>query len=332
MTIFLFLVTLAFFFILVVAAAMQPHHTALSMYELRRRVENGNRAAKDMLYRQVHLRDVEALLQLMVTIFLIVISFLLIATFGWIMGAVLIVVVLFSYHAVARVRFIHHLAAKLYNQLESRLFLVVEKAPGLISYIRFDRESNRALQLGSRQELEYLVHHSEDVLSADEKRMVIHSLTFSDKKVGDIMPPVDMITSIKKAEFLGPLTLDALHKSKHSHLPVIGQDINQVVGVLYLDTLLALDIKRSVTAEKAMDPRVFYVQQDQTLPHMLAALLRTHQHLFMVINPDKETVGLITLSDVVEALVGQKSIDEFDDHESIRAVSERSVHNKRDEA
>ncbi len=94
---------------------------------------------------------------------------------------------------------------------------------------------------------------------------------------------------------------------------------------------MALDIKRSVTAEKAMDPHVVYLRQDQTLAHALAAMLRTHRHLFVVIDASRHTVGVITLNDVIEALIGRKIVDEFDGHESIRAVSERSAHENHQE-
>jgi len=116
-----------------------------------------------------------------------------------------------------------------------------------------------------------------------------------------------------------------LHQKGHSRLPVIDGDIDHVIGILHLQSLLALDIKRSVTAEKAMEPRVYYIRQDQTLQHALAAFLRTHHHLFIVVNEFRETVGLLTLEDVIEALLGRKIIDEFDAHDDLRAVALRNI-------
>jgi CBS domain containing-hemolysin-like protein len=87
---------------------------------------------------------------------------------------------------------------------------------------------------------------------------------------------------------------------------------------------LTLDRKKSVTAERAMEPRVFYIHEDQTLRHALAAFLRTHHHLFVVVNEFRETVGLLSLEDVIEALLGQKIVDEFDTHEDLRTVASRA--------
>ena len=96
---------------------------------------------------------------------------------------------------------------------------------------------------------------------------------------------------------------------------------------MHLEGLLALDIKRSTTAEKAMEPKVFYIRQDQTLQHALAAFLRTKHPLFIVVNSDKETVGLLSLEDVMEALLGREIIDEFDNHDNLREVSRRDLSN-----
>jgi CBS domain containing-hemolysin-like protein len=180
------------------------------------------------------------------------------------------------------------------------------------------------MRIGSRNELQHLVDQSDGILSAEEKQLVVHSLSFSDKVVGDIMIPISKVVSIKKSELLGPLMLDELHKSGHSRLPVIASDVDHIVGILHLDNLLALDTKRSVTAEKAMDSHVHYIRYDQTLPKALTALLRTHQHIFIVVDESRQTKGIITLNDVIEALIGRKIVDDFDEHESLRAVSEHN--------
>jgi CBS domain containing-hemolysin-like protein len=98
-----------------------------------------------------------------------------------------------------------------------------------------------------------------------------------------------------------------------------------VVGTLHIQDLLTIDAKRrSTSVEKAMEPRVFYIKEDQTLQHALAAFLRTHHHLFIVVNEFRETVGLLSLEDVIEALLGRKIIDEFDAHEDLRVVASRN--------
>jgi CBS domain containing-hemolysin-like protein len=156
---------------------------------------------------------------------------------------------------------------------------------------------------------------------------MIHGLQFSSRKVKEIMHPRSKIDSIGAKELLGPLVLDALHKTGHTRFPVVDKDIDHVIGVLHVRDLLSLDTKRSLTAEKAMEPRVFYIHQDQTLHHALMAFLRTYHHLFIVVNDDQETVGILSLEDTIETLIGRKIIDEFDAHSDLRRVARRNLRN-----
>ena len=73
-----------------------------------------------------------------------------------------------------------------------------------------------------------------------------------------------------------------------------------------------------------MEKRVFYIREDQTLQHALNAFIRTHHHLFVVVNEYRETVGVLSLEDVMEALLGHEIVDEFDAHDDLRKVAERN--------
>ena len=331
MFVFLLILTIVVFLLLVIVAGMRPPHSKISSYELERRAKEGDRAAEQAINNDLYRSDIESILRIKVSFLLVVTSFLLVTTLGWIGGGIISLVVILEYGAIARIGFFQKQANQLYTLVQPRLLIVASNAPVFMKLIRSTNRANPNTDISSRYELQHLIDQSEGILSSDEKKLVVHSLAFSDKTVADIMTPVSKISSIKKSEFLGPLTLDELHQTGHSRLPVIGADIDHIVGILYLQGLLALDIKRSVTAEKAMDPRVHYVRQDQTLPRALAALLRTHQHLFIVVDNERQTVGLITLDDIIEALIGHKIIDDFDGHESLRAVAEHTPGSGRSE-
>jgi CBS domain containing-hemolysin-like protein len=204
----------------------------------------------------------------------------------------------------------------------------VERFPTIFKLIGSDSSSDdiSSRTLDSREELEHLVSQSTGVLSREEKLIIEGGLSFGSKSVESVMIPRSAIDTINKSEFLGPLTLDDLHKTGHSRIPVIDGDIDHVIGILHLRGLLALDIKRSVTAEKAMEAKVYYIRQNQNLQHALTAFIRTHHHMFIVVNEFRETVGMLTLEDVVEELLGHQIIDEFDSHDDLRKVAIRNPH------
>ena len=147
------------------------------------------------------------------------------------------------------------------------------------------------LDVESREELLEIVKNAGDALSKDEKKLITNSLKFKDMKVADAMIPRTMIDSIGKDEVLGPIVLDGLYKTGHSRFPVIDGDIDHVVGMLYVQDLVTI---------------------------------KTRHHLFIVINQYRETVGLLSLEDALEALLGKKINDEFDTHEDLRKVAERN--------
>lgn len=255
---------------------------------------------------------------------LIIIFSLLIVTFGWGWGIVTSLFVVLFYGAIARLVWMEQQAARIYRSIEPALLQFIRKFPGVFRVLRAVPRSEAYHSLNSRQELERMVKESKELLTSDEKKIILNSLTFDDRQVNSIMTPRSAINTIAADEFLGPLVLDELHEQGTSRLPVIKEDIDHVVGVLHIKDLLSLDIKKSGTAQEVMDPKVFYIHEDDTLGHALAAFLRTRRHLFIVVNEFRETVGLLTLEDVMEVLLGRKIIDEDDNHDDLRAVAARN--------
>lgn len=311
--------------LLIVTAGVRPARTVTSQFELERRSKHGDEAAVATLRRETLLADVVSLQRICIALLLITSVLLAVARYGWIVGTVIAVTIAIGYGSVARLAFIQKRSQKLYAKHESSILRLVEKFPKAFALLRSmpvaDSVDNR---LESREELVHLVGESGQLLTTNEKQLIMHSLTFDDQLVETIMTPRSVIDSVPKSELLGPLALDDLHKTGHSRFPVIDHDIDHVVGMLHIHDLLALTDKKSVTAGTAMEPRVYYIRSDQTLAHALAAFLRTHHHLFIVVNEFRETVGLLSLEDVIEAMIGRKIIDEFDAHDDLRAVAARN--------
>jgi len=309
---------------LVLVEGVSPKHSTMSRFELERRRKLGDKAAIAASKRGELLIDVVSLQHALAALLLVIFVVLGVVTFGWLIGVILAVIVALEIGALARVPFLNRRAQALYMRHESALLHLVEKHARAFRLIRRVSTPPLRAQLDSREELLYLVNQSGNLLSSDEKKLIKHGMEFDRKTVEEIMTPRGVIDSINKKELLGPLVLDDLHKTGHSRFPVTDGDIDHVVGMLHIHDLFTLDTKRSTTTEKAMEARVFYIRQDQTLQHVLAAFIRTHHHLFIVVNEYRETVGIVSLEDVTEALLGRKIIDEFDTHDDLRQVAMRN--------
>ena len=301
----------------------------MSLFEMKRRSQGGDSGADELMRRERLLDDIVSLQRALQALLLVIFVAISIITFGWFFGVVIAIIVAFEYGAISRLSFIHNWSQAKYERYEHVILQFAEKYPLVFSFLRsVTSRPVQAKQLDSREELQHMLDQSGSLLTSDEKKLMTHSMQFGTRLVSEIMTPRGVIDTVRADEVLGPLVLDSLHKTGHSRFPVIDGDIDHVVGMLYVQNLLTLDSKASTTtATKAMERRVFYIKENQTLQHALTAFIRTHHHLFIVVNEFRETVGLLSLEDVVEALLGHKIVDEFDAHDDLRAVAARNPRN-----
>lgn len=311
---------------LVLVAGMLPRQTKMSLFEIERRKKAGDPEAIKVHRRETLRDNILSLQRVLCSLLLVLFVLLSVLAFGWLIGVLVAVVVALEYSAVSRLGPVSRLAQKIYDHHESSLLRFVEKYPRTFRFIKAALPSMiPAAHLDSKEELEHLVQNASAVLSVEERKRILNGLKFDAREVKEIMTPRGMIDGIQKNELLGPLVLDDLHKTGHSRFPVIDGDVDHIVGMLYIQNLLVVDSgKRSNSVEKAMEPRVFYIHEQQSLAHALAAFIRTRHHLFIVINEFRETVGVVSLEDVMEALLGHKIVDEFDTHEDLRLVASRN--------
>ncbi|HSX46966.1 MAG TPA: CBS domain-containing protein [Patescibacteria group bacterium] len=156
-----------------------------------------------------------------------------------------------------------------------------------------------------------------------ELEIALHALKFGDDTVIEHMTPRRMVKAVSIEAPLGPVVMDELHASGHSRFPVYEGKPDNIVGTLYLRDLVRA--KNSGTVQKLTKPDVAYVHEDQSLYDALQAILRTHHQLFIVVNSFEEYVGIITIEDVLEAIIGSPIIDEFDQYDDLRAVAARAA-------
>ncbi len=312
-------------FILVSVAAISPNRSSLSDFELERRKKAGNKTAADELEQAAVIGDIVSLQRIVCASLLVIMVLLGVLGFGWLIGTLLAIIGALFYGRLANTEVMRAFADKVYRPYSGMVVDFVKRRPTLGKLVRTVSADTREVRAASREELEHIIKTSDGLLSHDEKEGILHTLSFSQKTVESIMTPRGVIDTIHTDELIGPITLDELHKTGHSRFPVIGENIDHVVGILHIRDLLMLGDKSSHLVSEMMEKRVYYINQEQTLNHALAAFLRTRHHLFIVVNGYRETAGILTLEDCVEALMGRKIIDEFDLHDDLRVVAARSA-------
>jgi len=156
-------------------------------------------------------------------------------------------------------------------------------------------------------------------ITEEELHIVAGALTFGDKLIGDILTPRRVVKMVAATDTIGPVLMDELHDSDHSRFPVYQDKPDNIVGMLYTRDLLAA--KAGGRVRDIMSKAVYYVHEDQSLREALQAFLKTKHHLFIVVNNFEEIVGIVTIEDILEQILGKPILDEFDKYDDMRAVA-----------
>ena len=310
--------------LLMAVAAVTPRRATLSSFELERRRKKGDKSAADELRRMLLLDDVMSLRRVTEALLLVLAVVLAVAAFGFWLGVLVGVIVALVYGRIAHLDVVIHLVDGFYYRLEPRLLSLVERHPRLGWLMRSVTTHKESGVLSSREELDHLVQQSAGVLSLDEKKLIASTLHFNQKTVEEVMTPRGVVDTVARGEVVGPLLLDQLHRTGHSRFPVTDGDMDHIIGILHVRDILALDNKKSHYTETAMEKKVYFINQNQKLERALAAFIKTRHHMFVVVNDHRETAGIITLEDVIEALLGRKILDEFDVIDDLRALAAKN--------
>lgn len=308
------------------AASIRPHRSRLSEFELRRRLDDKQSGSMLEWRRGELYTELMTLRRIIVAFLLVVASALIIARFGWAWGLLAAFTLTLFYNRVASMPLLHKYVQTRYDRHEAGLLRWIDRHRGWIRPFRGVADIVQDSQLASRQELLHLVDGADkDMVSADERRMIHGAMSFAEQRVKDHMTPRSVMEVIGVNELLGPLVLNDLYKTGHSHFPVLDGDIDHIVGILHLHNLVTLTRKETVTVKDVMEPKVLFIHEDQTLDEALNICIKHRRHLLVVINEFRETVGVITIEDAVEQLIGRQIVDDDDNHEDLRAVAARNL-------
>ena len=170
-------------------------------------------------------------------------------------------------------------------------------------------------RLYSLDELEMVVleSYAGGLLQEREQELVANILEFSEERVEQVMIPRTLITAI-------PVTieeqelLDLVPTTAYSRLPVYRDSIDNIVGMLHLKDLVRQQLSGESLDLPSLLRKVSFVPDTLPVKSLLASFKRLHQHMAIVIDEHGGTLGLVTLEDLLEEVVGDVR-DEFDDGE-----------------
>lgn len=173
------------------------------------------------------------------------------------------------------------------------------------------------------EELELIVAESAEggLIEDDEEEIIRNIFDFSERTVGQVMAPRRKIQAIPLNVGLNEL-LKTVTESNHSRFPVYDGDLDHIVGVLHMKDL----VRHTVRSSGPLDLRLILraaveVPEDFRVDALLAAFKNQRLHMAIVRDEFGGVVGVVTLEDLVEEVVGEVR-DEFDqEHEPYQELS-----------
>jgi len=157
--------------------------------------------------------------------------------------------------------------------------------------------------------------HERGLVESDEHEMIHSVFELGDTLVRELMVPRTDMVWIEKDKTLRQALSLAL-RSGFSRVPVVGDSIDQIIGIAYVKDLAkrTLDHHEAETTERVeqhMRPATF-VPESKIAADLLKEMQRDQIHLAIVVDEYGGTAGIITIEDILEEIVGEIA-DEFDD-------------------
>ncbi len=155
------------------------------------------------------------------------------------------------------------------------------------------------------------------VIESGERRMIHSVFELGDTTTREVMVPRPDVVYIERHKNLRQ-TLSLFLRSGYSRIPVIGENLDDIVGMAYLKDLVrrdfeAPDVEFTQRVDEVMRP-VHYVPDSKPVDALLTELQARRQHIAVVVDEYGGTAGLVTIEDVLEEIVGEIT-DEYDAEE-----------------
>jgi CBS domain containing-hemolysin-like protein len=152
------------------------------------------------------------------------------------------------------------------------------------------------------------------VVAADERRMIQSVFELGDTPAREVMVPRTEMVWIESDKSADQATSLAV-RSGHSRIPVIGDNVDDVVGVVYLKDCVqqahySSANGRDTAVAEVMRPAVF-VPDSKPLDALLREMQRDRNHMTLLVDEYGAIAGLVTIEDVLEEIVGEIA-DEYD--------------------
>lgn len=200
---------------------------------------------------------------------------------------------------------------------------VVAVVGGYASLLTRVTRTDRKKAFVTRDELALMIESEPETdkpdISSDEREMIANVFELSEYKVDELMVPLSELTALPEDALISEAALEIADK-QHSRMPIYRSRVDDVVGIVHMFDILQAASKGDTGKEvSALAHPPTYVPETMKASDLLVQLQTEQTHLAVVVNEYGSAVGICTIEDLLEIIVGDIE-DEYDTEPSpIRA-------------
>lgn len=197
-------------------------------------------------------------------------------------------------------------------QVLTPVIFIVNKLSGFFLKLLHIDPSKRTVMTETELKTYVDVSHEDGVIEQEEKKLIYNVFDFSDSVAKDIMiPRIDMTTIDVEATYNELLAL--FKDSMYTRIPVYENDSDNIIGIINVKDFLLVSNKRQFKIRDIMRD-AYYTYEFKKTADLLMEMRNIAANVALVLNEYGATVGMITLEDLLEEIVGEIR-DEYDEDE-----------------
>lgn len=198
-------------------------------------------------------------------------------------------------------------------QVLTPVIFIIDKISGFFLGMLHIDQSSRTMMTETELKTYVDVSHEDGVIEQEEKKLIYNVFEFGDSVAKDIMiPRIDMTTIDVNATY--DELLDLFRESMYSRIPVYENEVDNIIGIVIVKDFLLVENREAFQIHDILREGYYTYEYKKTADLLLEMRLLT-TNVALVLNEYGATVGMITVEDLLEEIVGEIR-DEYDADEA----------------
>lgn len=190
---------------------------------------------------------------------------------------------------------------------------IVDKISGFFLHLMHIDPSNRAAMTETELKTYVDVSHEDGVIEQEEKKLIYNVFEFGDSVAKDIMiPRISMTTADVNASYND--LLGVFRESMYTRIPIYEKEVDNIIGFVNIKDFLLVTDKDAFRIRDIMRGG-YYTYEYKSTADLLLEMRHTASNVALVLNEYGAAVGMITIEDLLEEIVGEIR-DEYDEDEA----------------